>query len=548
MTGQLQDFLLKLVALFIGKARVSDMLINKIVKHGRNRPHPWTTKHDYISWSGLTDRSFSARLLPAMPTPSIEKPGTRRPPLTETTQLFAAAPSGQRPCHKSTLLFPAFAQYLTDGFLRTQVSNDAPYDSLTEDRRRTTSNHDIDMSPLYGRTPAQTHVLRRRSEEPGQKGKLKSQWIDDEEYPEFLFGKDHKVKPEFCDASGRAVLDYPLGINRLPPGSPQFSQIFAVGGDRVNATPYVAMMNTLWLREHNRLAGELELAYLAWDDERVFETARNIIIVMFIKLVVEEYINHISTAIIPFSAHPKVCWNAGWNRTNWMTTEFSLLYRWHSLIPQSVRWGGRIVDGSALSLNNGLLLERGLTGSFIDVSSNNATRLGLQNSADFMVAADEKAIQQGRLNNVATYNEYRKAMKLKPLTSFEELVGKSKNEAEQARLDTLATELRRLYGDIDNVEFFTGLFAEPGGPNGPLPSLVMVMVAMDAFSQALTNPLLSQHIYGDEATSRVAFSPEGLKIIEETNGLRDILARNSNDLGEEFIGMTRQDWRRNAVV
>jgi len=547
MPGQLEDLALKTAAFFLGKAKVSDMLINKIVGHGRNRPHPWTTKHDYISWSGLTDRSFSARLLPAIPTPATEELGTRRPPLTETAQLFAAQPGGQRPCRKSTLLFPAFAQYLTDGFLRTQVSNDAPYDSLAEDRRRTTSNHDIDMSPLYGRTPAQTRVLRRMSEQPGQKGKLKSQWIGDEEYPEYLFGADHKVKPEFCDSAGRPVLDYPLGINRLPPGSPQFSQIFAVGGDRVNATPYVAMMNTLWLREHNRLAGLLEHAYPEWDDERLFETARNIVIVMFIKLVVEEYINHISTAIIPFSAHPKVCWNAGWNRTNWMTTEFSLLYRWHSLIPQVVHWGESMVPGSALSLNNGLLIERGLAGSFIDVSANHATRLGLQNSADFMVAADEKAIFQGRLNNVATYNEYRKAMRLKPLASFAELVGKSKDKTEQARLDALVAELERLYGDIDNLEFFTGLFAEQGGPNGPLPSLVMVMVAMDAFSQALTNPLLSQHIYGDDATSRMAFTPEGLTIIAETNSLRDILARNSTDLGDAFVGMTRQDWVRNAA-
>jgi prostaglandin-endoperoxide synthase 2 len=545
MPGWLEDFALKAVAFFIGKARVSDLLINKIVQSGRNRPHPWSTKHDYISWSGLTDRSYSARLLPAMPLPEEEKLGTRRPPLDQTAQLFAAPASGQRPCRKSTLLFPAFAQYLTDGFLRTQVSNAAPFDSLEEDRKRTTSNHDIDMSPLYGRSPAQTRVLRRRSKEPGQKGKLKSQWIGQEEFPEFLFDPvTHKVKEEFCE-NGKPVLDFPLGINNLQLGSDRFNHIFAVGGDRVNATPYVAMMNTLWLREHNRLAGLLELAYPHWDDERVFETARNIIIVMFIKLVVEEYINHISTAVIPFSANPTVCWNAGWNRTNWMTTEFSLLYRWHSLIPQTLNWGGKRIDGSALSLNNTLLIERGLVGSFIDVSGNHATALGLQNSADFLVRADSHAIAQGRYNNVATYNDYRQAMKLKPLRDFKELVGTSKRKDEQERRDALAAEMERLYGDIDNVEFFTGLFAEAPGANGPLPRLVMVMVAMDAFSQALTNPLLSQHVYGDDATSRVAFSPEGLAIIAQTNSLRDILARNSAGLDDAFVGMTRQDWARN---
>ena len=546
LPGWLQDLLLRLLTLVRGRQWVSDYLINQIVKHGRNRPHPWTTKHDYISWTGLTDRTYSARLLPAMPTPAQEALGSRRPPLDETVKLFAAEPAGQRPCRKSTLLFPAFAQYLTDGFLRTQVSNDAPYDSLPEDRRRTTSNHDIDMSPLYGRTPAQTRVLRRMSEEAGQKGKLKSQWIGTEEYPPFLFGADGKVKPEFCE-NGRPVLDFPLGINRLPAGSKQFNELFAVGGDRVNATPYTAAMGTLWLREHNRLAGMLERHYPDWDDERVFETARNIVIVMFIKLVVEEYINHISSAAASFSANPKICWSAGWNRPNWMTTEFSLLYRWHSLIPQKLRWGGRVIDGTELSLNNGLLLEHGLANSFVDVAANHASQLGLQNTAAFLLDAEKKSIAQARTNNVATYNAYREAMSLKPLRSFAELVGTSRNPAEQARRDALAAELERLYDDIDNVEFFPGLFAESPGANGPLPRLVMIMVAMDAFSQALTNPLLSEHIHGDEQTRRLAFTPEGLEIIEATNSIRDILARNSTDLGDRFVGMTRQDWQRNAA-
>ena len=39
-----------------------------------------------------------------------------------------------------------------------------------------------------------------------------------------------------------------------------------------------AMMNTLFLREHNRLAGMLAAKNPTWDDDRLFETARNIII------------------------------------------------------------------------------------------------------------------------------------------------------------------------------------------------------------------------------------------------------------------------------
>jgi prostaglandin-endoperoxide synthase 2 len=544
MGNSLEDFALDALSAIIGHDDVNEFLINKLCNAARNRPHPWSTKHDYISWSGLTDQSYSARLLPAKRYPANDALGTRRPPLADVAKLFDALPGGQRVCPKSTMLFPAFAQYLTDGFLRTQMSNDPPFGTGVEDRKRTTSNHDIDQSPLYGRTPAQTLVLRDMRGTAGTKGRLKSQIISGEEYSPFLYGADGKVKPEFCDASGASILDQPLGLNSLPPGAPHFAKLFAVGGDRVNATPQVAMMNTLFLREHNRLAAMLDAENPSWDSERVFEIARNISIVMFIKIVVEEYINHINTSVFRFRADPRAAWKADWNRPNWMTTEFSLLYRWHSLVPQRLKWAGQDMDGGALLLNNELLLATGLAGSFAEFSANNATELGLGNSATFLHKAEEKAIEQARTNEVASYNDYRKAMDMDPAESFADLVGKTKNAKEKARREALATELKRLYGNIENVEFYIGLFAEPRETNGPLPDLILAVVAMDAFSQALTNPLLSEHIYGDKTNRELAFTKKGLAEIESTRRLRDVLVRNSNGLGDRFVGMTRPDWKR----
>ena len=110
--------------------------------------------------------------------------------------LFKRPPGGQRMSDKSTCLFPAFAQYLTDGFIRTDASN----------LGKTTSNHEIDMCPLYGRTQAQTKILRETDLSKGL-GRLKSQIIDGEEYAPFLFVDDGtRVDPQFVG------LDAPLGL------------------------------------------------------------------------------------------------------------------------------------------------------------------------------------------------------------------------------------------------------------------------------------------------------------------------------------------------
>jgi len=72
-----------------------------------------------------------------------------------------------------------------------------------------------------------------------------------------------------------------------------------------------------------------------------------------------------------------------------------------------------------------------------------------------------------------------------------------------------------------------------------VPELLNTMVAVDAFSQALTNPLLSEHVW-NEGT----FTKEGWQVIKNTKSLRDILHRNVKGGLEKdvFIGMTLSDW------
>ncbi|MEM1287468.1 MAG: peroxidase family protein [Pseudomonadota bacterium] len=493
---------------------VNRWAINRTVNRARARPHPMSTVHDYVSWTGLTDRRGSGRHLPPVKRNDL-------PPEAELVDLFKRRNDEQRMCPKSTCLFPAFAQYLTDGFLRTETEELTPDGKKIENRlRRNTSNHEIDLCTLYGRTPEQTQALRLKSETPGERGRLIFQTIDGEDYAPFLYRDDGTRDPRF------EVLDPPLGTSDI--SDEQRSKLFAFGGDRVNSVPQTSMLNILFLREHNRLAGEIEAEHPDWDDTRIFETARNTNIVLFIKIVVEDYINHISPLPYRLKADPSVCWDAPWNKPNWITTEFSLLYRWHALIPDQIRWGDDLVPVLKTFRNNDLLIRNGLLQACVDLSDTQAAELGPRNTHDGLLEVERRSIEQDRFCDLASFADYCDYLGVAP-PSFWESVSTD---------EEVAGLLESHYDNPRDIDFHVGIFCQDRVPNSPLPKIVLYFVALDAFSQALTNPLLSRHVF-----KASTFSRPGWEAIQQTTSLRDVVDRNvPGGAGDAFISMTRKEW------
>lgn len=252
---------------------VNGFLINRATAKMPYRPNPFSTRSPYTSWASLTDKRFSGMHLPPAASLPNDLPGA-----DEVAQLFARPEGNFTPSPKSTVLFSYFAQWFTDGFLRSDRT--PPPDG--PDDRKNDSTHEIDLMQIYGLNEEATRQLRA-----SEGGLLKSQLINGEEYPPYLHDEAGNRKEEFSKVTW-------VNTRLRPPTPTEQSKFFAVGSDTANLQLGFVLMNVLFFREHNRIARDLARRYPNWDDDRLFETTRNIMIVLLIKIVVNEYINHIT--------------------------------------------------------------------------------------------------------------------------------------------------------------------------------------------------------------------------------------------------------------
>lgn len=496
--------------------RIRRMASRKAIEFYANstvpRPYPFSMLADYTSWHSLTDRRFSGRHLP----PS--EPRTPLPPADKIVALFARRPDAEILSTDTTATFSFFAQWFTDSFLRTDP----------RDPRMNTSNHGIDLCQIYGLTPEKTATLR----EPAggrRRGRLRSQIIEGQEYPEFLFANvdgdgTMTLRPEFEGLHDPVMLNAVLASASVE----QRRLTFAVGLENGNSTIGHTMFNVVFMREHNRIADILAREHPDWEDTRVFETTRNIMIVVFLKLVIEEYIKHIGPRDFPIELVPYAAENAEWNRQNWITIEFNLLYRWHSMVPDHIGEGANALAHTDFVNNNRIVLDQGIEQLITMSSADLAGKICLHNTPEFLMdpmpgvpeGVMAKTIRIMRDARLASYNDYRTTFNLPRLRNFDELTDDV----------ALRTELEQLYGDIDNLEWYVGLFAEKHRDAMMMGELMGIMVGHDAFTQALTNPLLAPHIFNEKTLTRT-----GLEIYRTTTKLEQIFERNTADPAEVVV-------------
>ena len=410
LAKQLPGILEPLTSLPPVRRLASKMLINYYSYATSLRPRALSMASDYTTWSSLTDRKFTGRHLP----PADPEFIAALPSESDVNALYRR--EQEIPSADTSVWFMFFAQWFVDSFLRTS----------REDFRQNTSTQEIDLCQIYGLGPAQTRMLRSLSG-----GRLKSQLIDGEEFPVFLFqernpGEPLAFKPEFDGLfDERFVIDTILG----DAPDERKDSVFAVGLEHGNSTIGNTILNTLFLREHNRIAGVLQSEYPDWDDDRLFETTRLILLVIELKLVVEEYIRHIGPFDFAIEAVPFIADEERWNRPNQIAIEFNMLYRWHMLVPDQIGDGDDVLTPLDFLNNNPLVISRGLESLVEQCSRERAGKIGLGNTPRFLVdrtnpdrpSLEERTIALMRQARLRSFNDYRESFGLSRLKSWAEL-------------------------------------------------------------------------------------------------------------------------------
>ena len=118
------------------------------------------------------------------------------------------------------------------------------------------------------------------------------------------------------------------------------------------------------------------------------------LIVVALKLVVEQYIKHIAPFDVPLQAVPFLADRERWNRSNWCSIEFNLLYRWHQLAPDAIGAGSERI--TTLINNNPLVLDRGVEALLTACSRQRAGRIGLGNTPATSSTAGPPADRRSR--------------------------------------------------------------------------------------------------------------------------------------------------------
>lgn len=336
-------------------------------------------------------------------------------------------------------------------------------------------------------------------------------WID----ASMVYGSD-KATADSLRTFVKGQLKTTAG-NMLPTDS---AGNYLAGDIRANENIELTSMQTLFMREHNRIAAQLARDNPGWTDEQIYQQARARVGAEIQVITYKEFL----PALL---GQGTLTVYRGYNSTvdPSIANEFSTAaFRLHTLINDDVEFFGN--DGRAVrdevelaeAFNNPALLKETGIDTILKYSASTQAQEDDNQIVDslrnFLFGAPGQGgldlaslnIQRGRDHGLADYNAVRKAYGLSPVTSFDQIT--SNTELQQT--------LKSLYGSVDDIDLWVGMLAEDHVAGASVGQLAKTVIA-DQF-QRLRD--------GDRFWYHRVFSGQTLANLEQTT-LADVIRRNT---------------------
>ncbi|XP_050543951.1 peroxidase-like [Daktulosphaira vitifoliae] len=316
---------------------------------------------------------------------------------------------------------------------------------------------------------------------------------------------------------------------------------FRAGDARVNEQLDLAIMHTIWLREHNRIAMELSRLNPRWSDEALFQETRRIVIAQIQHITYNEFLPIIlgRTYMNKFGLSPE---EVGWTRkydselNAGITNSFAgAAYRFgHTLIQGNIHGYGKfgnIRENLVLSkqhfapfsiYKDGALDDfiRGLSfqssQKFDRFFTKEVTDHLFQGNLNFGLDLVALNVQRGRDHGLPPYNDWREVCGYKRAKSW--------NDLEEFMEPQTITRLARLYNSVDDIDLYIGGVAEKSMADALL-GPTFVCIVGDQFSRLRRG----DRFFYEEAGQLSAFDQVQLQELRKSS-LARVICDNSDEM------------------
>jgi peroxidase len=303
-------------------------------------------------------------------------------------------------------------------------------------------------------------------------------------------------------------------------------ELFLAGDVRANENPELLALQTLFVREHNRIAAEAAVKNPTWTDEQLYQHARRMVISEIQEITYNEFLPAILGTNTPAA-------NALQNYRGYradvnpgIATEFSTAaFRLgHSMLGEDIQFfdnnGNPVLD--ELRLKDAFFDPRSVSEVGIDpllkyLASDRAQEIDtkvVDDVRNFLFGAPGQGgfdlvslnIQRGRDHGLADYNTVRVAYGLPKVTSFAQISSDT----------TVQASLQQAYGSVDKLDLWVAGLAEKHLPGSSL-GATFTRILVDQFTRLRD---------GDRYWYQNALPATAVRAVQN-NSLVDVIRRNT---------------------